>query len=346
MKLKNLHKLTLLALISGSLFCSQTSTKSLLDNVAKPSAKPDLALSVLKTNGFVLKNDFLREIKNLFKATTFIETGTYIGQTTLAASAVFDEVYTVELSTALYDSCSQLFEEHKNIHLYPGTSPEFLQTILPQVNGQVIFWLDAHDSLGITARGDKETPIVEELRAIQESPVKDGIILIDDVRQFYKTGSDYPTFSALCQLIIDINPNYKLAVLGDVLIAFPESCNITVSPLVWALTLSRLYDENSNLAINIVAVDRIIAHAQGHELAGLEWIVALPEEGLGHGSYRWWYGLSRLYKGDTAQGIAALQTAWLAESKKQRLALLVADCLKGLNNVIGTSCLQREALLI
>ena len=55
-----------------------------------------------------------------------------------------------------------------------------------------LFWLDAHYSGPITARGVLDTPIVQELAAIRAHPVAGHVVLIDDMRDF--TGADgYPT---------------------------------------------------------------------------------------------------------------------------------------------------------
>ena len=49
------------------------------------------------------------------------------------------------------------------------------------------FWLDGHYSGGSTFRGEKDSPIKEELAAIEEAlPTLDSVaVLIDDVRCFY-----------------------------------------------------------------------------------------------------------------------------------------------------------------
>ena len=64
--------------------------------------------------------------------------------------------------------------------------------------GIVNFWLDGHYSHGISFRAEKDTPIKEELAAIEEAlPNLDSIaVLIDDVRCFYPDEftslNDYP----------------------------------------------------------------------------------------------------------------------------------------------------------
>ena len=93
--------------------------------------------------------------KNNFK--TFVETGTYLGQTTLSVIDHFDKL---------------------------GDSSDIIKNILPDINENVIFWLDGHFSSGETAQGKKDCPLIEEITHINELCKKDGIIIIDDLRLF------------------------------------------------------------------------------------------------------------------------------------------------------------------
>jgi hypothetical protein len=76
-----------------------------------------------------------------------------------------------------------------------------LLTVLQKLREPTLFWLDGHWSGGITAKGEKETPIVAECEAVLSHPVRGHVILIDDARCF--TGeNDYPTVAemrALCE---------------------------------------------------------------------------------------------------------------------------------------------------
>lgn len=326
--------LTIFIFADNFLSLQLQSNPAVLDAIAKPclSDSPNLALNIIKT-GF-LKRSFLNHLKEVFKANVFVETGTFLGETTKEASFVFDEVYSVELSSSLYERCATSLKNEKNIYLYQGDSALFLQNLLPSLKdrGTIIFWLDAHYSSGITVRGKKDTPVVEELKAIKESCIHDGIVLIDDMRHFYTTDCDYPSFTRTCELLLDINPQYKLALLGDVLIAFPPSHTVTISPVMWACTLSRLYDEDNHLDININAVDRQIAQAKDDEFMALKWLhdnLSWEEYmGLCHGSYNWWYGLSLLYQGHYDKASGPMKVALHSDSKKERLILLATDCLQ------------------
>lgn len=300
---------------------------NVLNNLAQPvyDGQPDFSLLTVKmqlSEGGFLKETFLKKVREKFGVNVFIETGTYYGKTTREASALYDEVYSVELSSHLYNDCVNALASQPNVHLYNGESPEFLKNILSTIKGTPLFWLDAHYSSGVTAHGKKETPVVEEVEAIQKSGIKNGVVMIDDMRYFCTTYKSYPSLTEICNLVLKINPDYQLILLGDVLIAFPKTIEISVSPLVWALMVSRLYDEDPTLPVDIMKVDSIIAQAMGSELEALQWLhdylSAVEPHGLCNGSFNWWYGLSLLYREHYAAGFEKLLIALKTSSKRER----------------------------
>jgi len=75
-----------------------------------------------------------------------------------------------------------------------------LPEILEKINKPAIFWLDGHYSEGISVKGDKKCPIIEELDAIFNNKKLNHIILIDDARCIIVKG-DYPTIEKLTEYI-------------------------------------------------------------------------------------------------------------------------------------------------
>ena len=77
-----------------------------------------------------------------------------------------------------------------------------------------LFWLDGHYSAGDTARGEKDTPLYEELEQILRAPDLGHVIVIDDARCF---GSDpaYPTLPALTAYVRSRRPEVEIAVADD-----------------------------------------------------------------------------------------------------------------------------------
>ena len=146
----------------------------------------------------------------------FVETGTYLGEMVKAIKYSFKKIYSIELSYNLYQKVENKFSKCKHIEIYNGDSSAVLPDILNRIHEPCLFWLDAHYSEGITEKGEKETPIIEELEHIFSHLVKNHVILIDDARCF--TGqSDYPSLKDLKQYIANQSPFYSFHVADDII---------------------------------------------------------------------------------------------------------------------------------
>jgi hypothetical protein len=136
----------------------------------------------------------------------WIETGTYLGETTDFLSKISTKVISIEPSSDLVHLAKVKFEKYQNVLIIHGTSEESLHATLSNLDvlsaGDLNFWLDGHYSAGITYLGDVECPVPDELSIIQEfiNPECKLSILIDDVRSFSPTGetrNGYPSLSYL-----------------------------------------------------------------------------------------------------------------------------------------------------
>jgi len=146
----------------------------------------------------------------------FIETGTYLGEMVCAVKDTFDKIYSIELSNELCKRARKKFVGYRHIIIINGDSAEVLPEILMHAKEPCLFWLDGHYSGGNTAKGEKETPIMEELKQICDHPVKNHVILIDDARLF--TGkNDYPTIESLRTFIEARLPYYEFDVQDDII---------------------------------------------------------------------------------------------------------------------------------
>jgi hypothetical protein len=99
-----------------------------------------------------------------------------------------------------------------------------LSQLLPKITLPVIFWLDAHYSRSVTAKGAKESPIIFELKAIFELCNTPWIILIDDARLF-GYAQDYPSVEEIIDLIKQCGLNCQLTVSDDIIKIMPMSVN-------------------------------------------------------------------------------------------------------------------------
>jgi len=130
-----------------------------------------------------IPTDLTLRLKNWLNLDTFIETGTYLGNTAIWASDHFKNVYTLEASHNLWLQARKMHEDRKNIVFVHGHSGEVLRETLSQIKVPSLFWLDAHWSSGITYGENDECPLIHELEAIQNRQGQD-CILIDDARLF------------------------------------------------------------------------------------------------------------------------------------------------------------------
>ena len=190
----------------------------------------ELVYTDLKTSDGSISSQILKQMAVLSGATVFIETGTAGGASTRSALDCFKEIHTVELDRGLYERAVGLFRPYQHVHVYWGDSGKTLMTILPKIQGRVLFFLDAHYSGPGTACGEVMTPIKAELLAIKASGIKDAIIFIDDmVWHHYNYGHerDYPNFVQLIDLLKEINPTYQVVFLGDVMCGLPNDIRIS-----------------------------------------------------------------------------------------------------------------------
>lgn len=162
-------------------------------------------------------------LAHIYHPQVFVETGTYLGATVEHVKHLFDEVITIELSRELWENAQKLFAADEHVHTLCGDSAVLLPGVLADLKGRrALFWLDAHWSMGVTARGSADTAIVPELTAIADSGQRNHVLLIDDLNDF--NGGNYPTVPELVRRVRDINPEYtieRLPIRRGVLVALP-----------------------------------------------------------------------------------------------------------------------------
>lgn len=150
---------------------------------------------------------------------TLVETGTFKGTMLRAVAGQFQEMYSIELSQHYYARAVEMFSCYEHVTLLHGDSGIELASVLRGVTNRCLFWLDAHYSEGTTARGDKETPILDELEAIRRHQRNDHVILIDDARCF-DGDNGYPTLTELHETLKRINPRFTVRVVDDIVQAY------------------------------------------------------------------------------------------------------------------------------
>jgi hypothetical protein len=127
----------------------------------------------------------------------------------------FDRVVSIELSPELHRRAEERFCGDPRIRIVLGDSSSALTGILQELREPCLFWLDAHYSGGVTARGSVDTPITRELDVLLERDL-DDVILIDDARLFVGTDG-YPPIEAVQSLIATRRRGWLCSVVSDVI---------------------------------------------------------------------------------------------------------------------------------
>ncbi len=163
------------------------------------------------------KQMVIKEYAERFAPEIFVETGTYTGHMVYGMLDQFEKIYSIEFDPVLCQEAKNKFSCYQHVHILHGQSGALLPEILKEITQSCLFWLDAHWSGGATAKGDLETPIVQELESILNHPnAVNHILLIDDARCF--TGeNDYPELEKLKQYIHNIHPDLSFMVKDDII---------------------------------------------------------------------------------------------------------------------------------
>lgn len=167
----------------------------------------------------IIKFNEIKRCRKINNATILIETGTYKGAMLDSCKNLFDKLYSIELDKKLFEEAKAKYKDEQKVININGDSGVELRKLMDKIDKPCLFWLDGHYSGGITAKADIDTPIVEELKAVFEHPIKNHIILIDDARLF--VGEDnYPTIDGLKEIVKNVDRSKNLVVDCDIIQIF------------------------------------------------------------------------------------------------------------------------------
>ena len=172
-------------------------------------------------NEEVVKADLIRRIVKKYDYKILIETGTYLGSTTIFLSNFFTKILTVELDKDLFLKTKKKLEKLNNVEFFNDDSESFLKKIIPTIKEKSIFFLDAHYSGPGTSNLKGETPCIKELKEISKSDIKDHIIIIDDISDF-SISANKQKLSEIIDIIEKISANYKFYFEYDMMFALPN----------------------------------------------------------------------------------------------------------------------------
>jgi hypothetical protein len=191
-----------------------------------------------------IKRGIIKGYAEKFKLKIFVETGTYLGGTVDFLKDQFEKIVTVELDKNLYSKAVEKFRNYSHITLLQGDSGVLMESIVENYHEPVLFFLDGHYSGGVTAKGNVDTPIMQELKVILNHKVKNHVILIDDARCFIGENG-YPIIKDIQSLLQKQNKNMYLSVESDIIRIIPldelEQQNLPTHKEPWRYTLGRAY---------------------------------------------------------------------------------------------------------
>ncbi len=164
----------------------------------------------------MVKQLAIKDAQQKYNCKVLVETGTYLGDMVEAQKNNFSRIITIELSIPLYEKAKRRFRRDQNVTLIQGDSGKVLNEVVKDLNERAVFWLDGHYSSGITAKGDKVSPVYEELEILLNSQIKNHIILIDDARLFKGMG-DYPAIEEVTGFVQSKNSSYRFEIKDDII---------------------------------------------------------------------------------------------------------------------------------
>ena len=141
------------------------------------------------------------EVKNVldfYDIKNFVETGTGIAEVVRSVHDVDSSlnIHTIEVVPEIYDQNKIKFSYLKSVNWHLGQSAEVLGEVVPTLEGNTLFWMDAHfpgADFGLSSYGDekdmdKRLPLKRELESIVQSrDVSNDVFVIDDLR-IYEDG--------------------------------------------------------------------------------------------------------------------------------------------------------------
>lgn len=164
----------------------------------------------------LVKQEIVKQYLRRFGLRVFVETGTFAAEMTAAVRGCVARVVSIELDPGWHARAVERFRGEPHVELLQGDSGTRLPEVLATLTEPALFWLDAHYSGSITARGVLDSPIAAELEAIRAHPVRGHVVLIDDLRDFNGTGG-YPPAATLVAWLKAADPAAHVEIRDDIL---------------------------------------------------------------------------------------------------------------------------------
>jgi hypothetical protein len=133
----------------------------------------------------------LKDIRESYNLNTFIETGTLYGEgVDYALQQGFSNIITIDIDPELVLLAKQKYKYNSNVTVLEGNSFDVLNDIIPTINHNCLFWLDAHfpgadlhkQAYNSVENLDIRMPLEKELEIIKKYRYSyDDVIISDDL---------------------------------------------------------------------------------------------------------------------------------------------------------------------
>lgn len=143
--------------------------------------------------GFINQFDLGRIIRE-FGISNFFETGTWKGDAVgFALQFPFERIISAEIVPIIAEAATLRFQQEKRVKIYQASSAVALSTELPSLQGNCLFWLDAHFPGADAGMAEYDAmkdenirlPLEQELTIIhQHRKHFRDILIIDDLRVY------------------------------------------------------------------------------------------------------------------------------------------------------------------
>jgi hypothetical protein len=192
---------------------------------------------------------------------TFVETGTFKGDSVALVRSIFSQIHTCELSSELYQAALCRFESDKAVTCHLGSAGDLLKHISRQlVDRPVLYWLDAHWCAGENTAGEEsQCPLLEELEAI--FPLHpNSVVWIDDARYFMSpppkphVSKGWPRWHEVQKKLIWLAADtHRFVFANDTILLYPNKIDELIYDYLWENGLDMVkvayaYKEKTELA--------------------------------------------------------------------------------------------------
>lgn len=169
-----------------------------------------------------MSSEDYKNLRQKYFCDYFLETGYYMGSgVDRAIHAGFEKIFSIEISSIHVENGRKRHQDYitlGQVEIIQDDSRNLYETIKQFPTKRFLFFLDAHADQSFHHERSINCPVVEELEAIRKHPIKDHVILVDDMRLF-RSQSAWARGIIIDKIIEElhkINPNYKISFLKGV----------------------------------------------------------------------------------------------------------------------------------